>query len=188
MAVRIKSAEKQRDAYYRDHIRKVNGPHLPSDELVVKMIAMQGYTDDEIEAIFGLPCGIMAKWKSAYPSFAAALEDGRTVADANVVAALYKNCIGYTKTKDVLVGTGQDAQVITLEEEIGGDTNAQKFWLQSRSKSFQPQTAKTIINNNNTNTNSPIGVRNETKLELMASILNLVKPADYIEGEAERVE
>lgn len=163
-------------------IRAKQGPHLPSDELTVSLIAMQGYSDVEIEEIFHLKKGIMRIWRKMYPSFDSALKDGRTLVDAKVTAALYRNAVGYEYTHEVITKTGS---IVTITETVKPETNAQRLWLSSRNSAWK-QASGVTVNNNNNNVNEN-GVRAETKQELTSSILALIKPADFIDGECETV-
>lgn len=151
---------------------------LPDCPDVIKAIAMQGCTDDEIAFSFGLNPEIIRGWRKIYPSFDKAIEEGRTIADLEVIQALHKKATGFTREYDIAktVGHGEHAylEVVTLEEEIQPETNAIKYWLSNRDaerwseKRHMQITGKTG--------EPPLGVKSETKLELMSSILSLIQP------------
>jgi hypothetical protein len=146
--------------YWPDHI----------DE--VKAIAMTGMSDQEIAKALGVREEQWDAWVQYYPSFAAAIEDGRTNADAEVVAALHKNAIGFKYFADEVVRTRKGAQVIQVEKHFLPETGAQKFWLQNRSSRWR---AGQNINLGGQKGN-PVQVDQETKMMVIHSILNLIRP------------
>jgi hypothetical protein len=66
-----------------------------------------GATDVELARFFGTTDRTIRTWKQQHPEFAAALDQAKEVADAQVVGALYSNA-------------------------IGGNVTAQIFWLKNR--------------------------------------------------------
>ena len=153
---------------------------LPSMPDVVKAIAMQGCTDDELAWSFGLSPSIIQGWRKMYPSFDKAIIEGRTIADLQVIEALHKRAIGFTRTFDVAkpVGRGQDAtlEVVTLEEEVVPETSAIKMWLQNRDPERWNRAGTNLKVSGNKSDPTPIGVKQESKMELMSSILSLIQP------------
>ncbi len=160
------------------------GHFLPAAPDIIKAIAMQGTTDDELAMMFGLDPKIIAGWRKYYPSFDKALEEGRTLADLQVIEALHGNAVGRTRKRDVLVkvrtghGAGkytEEVEIHTVTEEITPETNAIKMWLQNRdpkrwnraNKPMHPAGKETEDN---------LGVKRETKMELMSSIISLIQP------------
>lgn len=146
--------------YWPDHI----------DE--VKAIAMTGMTNDEMARTLGVRPEQWDSWVQYYPSFAQAIEDGRTNADAEVVAALHKNAIGFKYTADEIVRTRRGAQVVQVEKHFLPETGAQKFWLQNRSSAWR-QGQNVNLGGQRGN---PVEVTAETKMMVIHSILNLIKP------------
>lgn len=158
---------------------------LPDYPDQVKAIAMRGLTDDEMAEMFGISPDLIDAWKKFYPSFAKAIDSGRTFADANVVKALYDNAIGFDYETDEVVKTRTGAHVVTVKKRSLGDTQAQKFWLENR----QPEHWSRRLRVSHGGDGTPIGVavKAETKVELINSILSLIKPADaeVVDGEYE---
>lgn len=156
---------------------------LPEVPDFVKLIAVQGFTDDEIAGMFGFDPKIIAAWRKMYPSFDKALEEGRTLADLQVVQALHKKATGIQVTRDVPVkvrrskGKGQyveEVEVHTITEEHPPETNAIKFWLSNRQKDLWSD--RSHHQHTGKKDEPAIGVRDETKRELMSSILSLIQP------------
>ncbi|WP_062359793.1 hypothetical protein [Vreelandella aquamarina] len=72
------------------------------------------------------------RWMDTHAEFAAAMEQGRVDADANVARSLYKKATGYTH-QAVKVFQYQGAPVVVPYTEIvAPDTEAAKFWLKNR--------------------------------------------------------
>lgn len=168
----------------KDQSTKAGAPPVSGSRLVflpdhldqVRAIAMRGLSDDEMAAVFGIDPGLIESWRQFYPSFDEAIQEGRTNADANVVAALYQNAVGYERDVDEVVKTRRGAEVVTVKKFYPGETNAQKYWLNNR----QPTNwgDKVQLGGDRSKGAKPIGVRQETKDEVIASILNLISPSD----------
>lgn len=152
------------------------GIHLPSAPEIVKAIAMQGVTDDELAFMMGLDPKVIKGWRKIYPDFDGALEEGRTVADLQVIEALHKKATGYdlvhtTETE----GEDGEVQTVTRTKQIQPETNAIKFWLQNRAP--EQWNVASHVQVTGKKGQPPIdGVKPETKMELMASILSLIQP------------
>jgi hypothetical protein len=139
----------------------------------VKAIAMRGLDDDEMAFMMGVTPELLESWKSYYPSFAEAIEEGRTQADAQVVAALHSNAVGYEYETDEVVKTRRGAQVLRVTKRVPGETAAQKFWLQNRQPKHWNTAAAVNLGGQKGN---PIQVDVETKQQVIHSILNLIHP------------
>lgn len=167
-----------------DKKRTRSATFLPETPDVVRAIAMQGVTDDELAWMFGLDPKIIQGWRKMYSDFDAALEEGRTIADLEVIQALHKKAVGTKITKDVPIkvkrakGRGhfvEEVEVHTITEEIPPETNAIKVWLYNR----DPERWGDRTTHRHTGGGKdepPIGVRHESKMELMSSILSLIQP------------
>jgi hypothetical protein len=139
----------------------------------VKAIAMSGCTDDEMAALMNISENLMQSWKAYYPRFAKAIDDGRTHADARVVAALHANAVGYEYETDEVVKTRRGADVVTVRKRFLPETAAQKFWLQNRDPARWNHAAQLTVGGKK---DAPIGVKVEGKLDVIHSILNLITP------------
>lgn len=148
---------------------------LPKTPEIVRAIAMQGVTDPELAFMFGLDPKIIKAWRKMYPSFDKALEEGRTVADVEVIQALHKKAVGFTRQYDVAkYSKDQGAYTLSLEEEIQPDTNAIKYWLSNRDPARWSERRHIQVTGKH---GAPdVGIKSETKMELMSSILSLIIP------------
>lgn len=186
MAKRLsKKKAKKRKAGARRAAKQDIGHFLPAAPEVVKAIAMGGFTDDDIALMMGLDPVIIEKWREMYPSFDKALEDGRTVADMEVVQALHKNATGAVVKRDVPIkvktayGRGEYKETVeihTITEERPPETNAIKMWLQNRDPERWNRAATHVQMTGKKDEPTIDGVKPETKMEVMSSILSLIQP------------
>src|SRR4051812_7969281 len=91
---RSSARDKARDSAWREQPPQ-EATFLPSNEHLVKMIAMQGADDAEIAKMFGVPYEHFKAWRKLYPSFNDALNAGRLSVDAEVTYALFKQTQGF---------------------------------------------------------------------------------------------
>lgn len=138
--------------------------------MLVRLIAMKGATDEEIEQIFMCPKGSVKKWREMYPSFAKALENGRSHADTDVMFAFYQNCVGFKYQEQQAVG-GKTPSVVSVERYKTPDFAAQKFWMQNR---FGWKGTDRVEHTGAGG--GSIGMKVESRNDLIDGILSLIQP------------
>jgi len=147
---------------------------LPDHLEQVRAIAMRGIPESQMCDIFDISARQMGRWKAQYPLFKDALEAGYTDADAAVLAALYQSAVGYQHDEEKIFQW--DGEIVRAEttKHYKPDVAAIKLWLTNRQK----ENWKDRQHNNHSGKDdlSPIGIRDETKMEVMSSILALIKP------------
>ena len=161
---------------------------LPDHLDQVRAIAMRGITEEQMSEIFDISPRQMGKWKAQYPLFKDALEAGYTDADAAVLGALYQTAVGYTHDEEKIMQW--DGMVIRAEtvKHYKPDVNAIKLWMTNRQRAYWADRKET---EHSGNADAPIGIRDETRLEVMSSILALIKPKPdnaVIDGRTGKVE
>lgn len=146
---------------------------LPDHLDQVRAIAMRGITEEQMSEIFDISPRQMGKWKAQYPLFKEALEAGYTDADAAVLGALYQVATGYTHDEEKIFQW--DGEIIRAEtvKHYKPDVNAIKLWMTNRQRELWNDRKTTEHTGKE---DAPIGIRDETKLEVMSSILALIKP------------
>jgi hypothetical protein len=144
---------------------------LPSNEHLVKMIAMQGADDEEIARMFGVPYEHFRAWRKLYPSFNDALNEGRLSVDAEVTYALYKQTQGFEYDEQTATPKGG---VVTVKKFARPDTSAQKYWLENRRPDLWRSASTTRVTGKDDDT--PVGMKVETRNDLIDSIVNLIAP------------
>ncbi len=91
-----------------------------------------GATNEELGRFFGVTRRTIDNWIATIPEFAAAVRDGKTVANAKVVRALYDRAIGYRlEAERTYVYRGQEKKVSDTVR-YPPDTQACIFWLRNR--------------------------------------------------------
>ena len=135
---------------------------------------MRGIKEDQMCEIFDIGARQMGLWKSQYPLFKDALEAGYTDADAAVLGALYQSAVGYTHEEEKIFQW--DGEIVRAEtvKHYKPDTAAIKLWMTNRQQEHWKDRHHTNVSGKDDS--SPIGIRDETKMEVVASILSLIKP------------
>lgn len=147
---------------------------LPDHLDQVRAIAMQGVSEKEMCEIFDIHPRMITMWKKQYPLFQAALADGYTDADAAVLSALYQTAVGYTHDEEKIFQWDGDIIRADTVKHYKPDINAIKLWLTNRQKdNWKDRHHSNVAGKND---ESPLGIRDETKMEVMSSILALIKP------------
>ncbi len=146
---------------------------LPDHLDQVRAIAMRGIDEEQMSKLFDISPRQLGLWKTQYPAFKDALEAGYTDADAAVLGALYQVATGYTHDEEKIFQW--DGEVIRADtiKHYKPDVQAIKLWMTNRQREHWADRHQTEVSGNK---DSPIGIRDETKLEVMSSILALIKP------------
>lgn len=119
-------------------------------------LCLLGATDEDLGSFFDKPVSTINNWKIAFPEFLESLNAGKDKADAEVAHKLYRRATGYShKVKKVFAhkvrqgyGNGdfeEEVKVteVEVEEHFAPDVTACTFWLGSRRRTRQTDTAST---------------------------------------------
>lgn len=149
---------------------------LPDHLDQVRAIAMRGISEKEMCEFFDIHPKQINLWKRQYPAFKEAIEQGYTDADTAVLSALYQRAIGYQHDEEKVFQW--DGAIITHDtvKHYPPDVAAIKLWLTNRQGKHWADKKET--EHTGKPDGVPIGLRDETKLEVMSSILALIKPKD----------
>lgn len=93
-----------------------------------KLCLLLGATDEELARFFEVPVAVLRGWLADIPAFAAAVQAGRELADAEVADRLYRRALGFSHDA---VRIFADREVPYVEH-YPPDTAACIFWLKSR--------------------------------------------------------
>ena len=148
---------------------------LPDHLNQVRAIAMRGIGEEQMSELFDIKRSQINKWKKQYPLFKEALEDGFTDADAAVLSAVYQSAVGYTHDEEKLFFWDGDVTRADTIKHYKPDMVAAKLWLTNRQREHWKDRQHTSVSGGESDT-SPLGLRDETKLEVMSSILALINP------------
>jgi len=163
---------------------------LPAHLEQVRAIAMRGLDKEQMSELFDISRRQIGQWEKQYPMFKEALEGGYTDADAAVLSALYQSAVGYTHDEEKLFFWDGDVTRADTVKHYKPDVSAIKLWLTNRQKDHWKDRQHTAVSGGDGD-GSPIGLRDETKLDVMASILALIqsKPdGEIIDGKTGKVE
>jgi hypothetical protein len=108
--------------------------------LLIEGWARDGLIDVDIAHNMGIVKSTLYRWINRYPEIAAAMSQGKEVADRRVENALFKRAIGYDyeETKTTVVTRDgkptKDAQITKTKKHVSGDVTAQIIWLKNRKR------------------------------------------------------
>jgi len=146
---------------------------LPNHLTQVRAIAMRGLDKDQMSELFDISRRQIGLWERQYPLFRDALEGGYTDADAAVLSAVYQSAVGYTHDEEKLFFWDGDVTRAETTKHYKPDMAAAKLWLTNRQREHWKDRQHTSVSGGESDT-SPLGLRDETKLEVMSSILALI--------------
>lgn len=108
-------------------------------------LCLLGATDKELADFFGVCEATINNWKNDYPLFLESLKNGKTTADAEIAASLFKRAKGAIvtqeqafKMKSTSFEDGKKSheeeviEIVELKQELPPDTSAAIFWLKNR--------------------------------------------------------
>ena len=91
-----------------------------------------GATAEELADFFGVTRGTINNWIATIPEFAAALREGRNLADARVARGLFARAVGYSHKVDRTVLHRGEERTVSNVVRYPPDTQACIFWLRNR--------------------------------------------------------
>ena len=118
-----------------------------------KALALLGKTDKEMAEHMGIAEITFQSWKKKHPEFLEALRFGKTDADAKVVEALYKRCIGYDYEEERAFNINGTIETVIVKKHCPPDTWAAMKWLALRQRPAWADVTKTEITQTNVNVN-----------------------------------
>lgn len=95
-------------------------------------LALLGLTDVEMAKVFDVAKSTFNLWKQVHPEFAAALNSGKTIADAQVAASLHHRAIGYSHPETVITAWQGTILKTRVVRHYPPDTQAALKWLHNR--------------------------------------------------------
>ena len=99
---------------------------------LARKFCMLGATDDDLPGLLDVEPGTFARWLAEVPKFAAALKQGREIADATAAERLFARAIGYSQEAVKIMQSGGEPRHVTYTEHYPPDTTALIFWLKNR--------------------------------------------------------
>jgi hypothetical protein len=102
-----------------------------------------GAIAEELAGFFDVTRGTINNWIASIPEFAAALREGRDLADARVARGLFARAMGYSHKVDRTVLHRGEERTISNMVCYPSDTQACIFWLRNRRRQTWCEKAST---------------------------------------------
>lgn len=131
-----------------------------TDTLIYKLCLL-GLTDKDIANVIGVTETTLNNWKIEHSSVFESIRNGKEIADANVVASLYKRAIGFEHDA-VKIFQNQGVEVIIpYKEYVIPDVTAQKKWLSARQRKIWSESLNLTGGQDENGIDKPIGVNHQ---------------------------
>jgi len=104
----------------------------PGHVKMARALVRMGYTSEKLADAFGINSRTLCEWQNRYPELKRVIETERSVADAQVAAALFKKATGFTRNAKKAMQHNGEVVVAEYEEEVPPDTAAAFIWLKNR--------------------------------------------------------
>lgn len=106
----------------------------PSMNDQVRKLSLLGLTNEELAEFFGVHVSTFYRWQADNSAFREAVNEGKTIADANVADSFYKRATGEHVQLEKVVKNPQTGEhtVIKYMTFIPGDAGAALNWLKNR--------------------------------------------------------
>jgi hypothetical protein len=92
--------------------------------------------NDDLADMFEVDPATIADWIANFPDFAAALKQGREIADATAAERLFQRAIGFSHEVEKVVQSGGKPVTVKYTEHYPPDTTALIYWLKNRQRGW----------------------------------------------------
>jgi hypothetical protein len=99
-----------------------------------KKLSLLGATDEQMADFFGVARSTLSLWKVKHPEFERALNQGKLIADASVVDALYQRACGFEHDEEVFHVVAGEVVRTKTKKKYAPDAASMIFWLKNRQK------------------------------------------------------
>jgi len=105
----------------------------PSMNDQARKLALLGLTNEEMAEFFGISERTFYRWMADEIAFCQAVNEGKTIADANVADSFYKRATGeHVQVEKVVKRPNGEHEVVKYMTFIPGDAGAALNWLKNR--------------------------------------------------------
>jgi hypothetical protein len=105
----------------------------PSMNDQARKLALLGLTNEEMAEFFGVSERTFYRWMAEETAFCQAVNEGKTIADANVADSFYKRATGeHVQLEKVVKRADGTHEVMKYMTFIPGDAGAALNWLKNR--------------------------------------------------------
>ncbi|MBE16540.1 MAG: hypothetical protein Unbinned6354contig1000_27 [Prokaryotic dsDNA virus sp.] len=95
-------------------------------------LTLAGYSTTDLAKAFDVSIQSICYWLKTYPEFKAAVHAARHESNAEVVAALYKSCVGFSRKVTKEISTVDGVQQVEEEKFFAPHIGAIKYFLNNR--------------------------------------------------------
>jgi hypothetical protein len=113
-----------------------------------KKLALLGATDVQMADFFGIAESTLSLWKNKHLEFRRALTEGKMIADASVVDALYQRACGFEHDEEVFHVVAGEVVRTKTKKKYAPDPASMIFWLKNRQKDKWRDKVETGVTDN----------------------------------------
>jgi hypothetical protein len=106
--------------------------YRPEHDELARKFCLLGATNEDLAGLFDVAVRTIDNWLATIPAFAAAVKQGRDVADADVVQSLHSRATGYSYEAEKIFHYRGEAVKVPHTVHCPPDTTACMFWLRNR--------------------------------------------------------
>ena len=106
--------------------------YKPENNAFARKFCLLGATNDDLAGLFEVSLATIGNWLRRYPAFKKAVQDGRDVADADVVQSLHSRATGYNYEAEKIFHYRGEVMKVPHTVHCPPDTTACMFWLRNR--------------------------------------------------------
>ena len=106
--------------------------YKPANGELACKFCLLGATNEDLAGLFDVAVRTVDNWIATIPEFAAAVKQGRDVADAAVVQSLHSRATGYSYETEKIFHYRGEVRKVLHTVRCPPDTTACMFWLRNR--------------------------------------------------------
>ena len=106
--------------------------YKPENNEFARKFCLLGATNEDLAGLFDVAVRTIDNWIATIPEFAAAVQQGRDVADADVVQSLHSRATGYNYEAEKIFHFRGEVMKVPHTVHCPPDTTACMFWLRNR--------------------------------------------------------
>ena len=106
--------------------------YKPANGELARKFCLLGATNEDLAGLFDVAVRTVDNWIATIPEFAAAVQQGRDVADADVVQSLHSRATGYSYETEKIFHYRGEVRKVLHTVRCPPDTTACMFWQRNR--------------------------------------------------------
>jgi hypothetical protein len=106
--------------------------YKPENNELARKFCLLGATNEDLAGLFDVALRTIDNWLATLPEFAAAVKQGRDIADADVVQSLHSRATGYSYETEKIFHYRGEVTRVPHTVHCPPETRACVFWLRNR--------------------------------------------------------